>query len=244
MGFELATLIVGFGAAIALAIERLRLKRRERELRRAHAALATANEMLAEQASHDGLTGLHNRRHFFHVLQAEFERARRHRRPLSVLMLDIDNFKSVNDKHGHLQGDHVLAELGKVFSSGLRQSDVVARYGGDEFAFLLPETEESSAMRVAEKLREAVADASIFRNGTRSDVTISIGVAGLNDSLASEDALVNQVDSALYFAKDCGRNRVEGGTNSSAEAAALDEQRPRQLRPAEADDELLVGAAG
>lgn len=194
---------------LALLFERIGARRRQLELERTNRELLSVNSRLAELAAHDALTGLYNRRHFYEVLRTEFQRSRRHHRPLTVLMVDIDHFKRVNDQHGHLQGDRVLSQVGQLLSDELRQTDVVARYGGDEFALILPETDERSATIVAEKLRGTVEHRRFVNGGVCNELTISVGVAGLDQTLMSEDALMRLTDAALYRAKDAGRNRVE-----------------------------------
>ena len=207
------TLLISAGALLfclgALVIERVRTKKHQRELERANRELVSANSRLAELAAHDALTGLYNRRHFYEVLRTEFQRSRRHHRPLAVLMVDIDHFKEINDDYGHLEGDRVLTEMGGVLEGVLRQSDVVARYGGDEFAVILTETDERSAGMVAEKLRDRVSEWRFAGGDVRGGLTVSIGVAGLDQTLMSEDGLMRLTDGALYRAKAGGRNRVE-----------------------------------
>jgi diguanylate cyclase (GGDEF)-like protein len=164
--------------------------------------------LLEMQAHTDSLTGLANRRRFFEMAEAELVRTRRYDAPLSLLMLDIDHFKNVNDVHGHRAGDRVLRELARVCLEVLRAVDVVGRVGGEEFAILLPETDVVGAVDVAERLREAVARNAIVRDeGVPLRITVSIGVAPLAGQ-ANLDTLLNQADTALYDAKHRGRDRV------------------------------------
>lgn len=164
--------------------------------------------LLELQAHTDVLTGLANRRHFFEVAEAELERSRRYETPLSLLMLDIDRFKEVNDAHGHRAGDRVLQQLARTCLEVLRSVDVVGRVGGEEFAILLPETSLEGAVEVAERLREAVALAEVAREeGVPLRITVSIGVAMLAGTV-NLDTLLSQADAALYDAKRTGRNRV------------------------------------
>ncbi len=164
--------------------------------------------MLEKQAHTDPLTGLANRRHFFEVAEAELARSRRYEAPLSLLMLDIDHFKEVNDAHGHRAGDRVLQQLARSCLEVLRTVDVVGRVGGEEFAILLPETDVDGAVEVAERLRAAIAAVGIPREeGVPLRVTVSIGVSTLAGN-ANLDTLMSQADDALYDAKHRGRNRV------------------------------------
>ncbi|MDO9051275.1 MAG: CHASE domain-containing protein [Methylotenera sp.] len=164
---------------------------------------------LTHQAHLDYLTGLANRRHFMEQAEVELSRAIRYNTPLSILMLDIDLFKNVNDTYGHQMGDTVLQVLSKTCQDILRQVDVVGRIGGEEFAVILPETEAKEALEVAERLREAVASMEVaIPSGLPIHFTISIGVTTLHDKNVSIDMLLNQADKALYEAKETGRNKV------------------------------------
>lgn len=164
---------------------------------------------LTRQAHLDYLTGLSNRRHFMLQGEVELSRAIRYGTPLSVLMLDIDFFKKVNDSYGHQVGDAVLQALSKVCQDTLRQVDVAGRIGGEEFAVILPETEAEEALEVAERLREAVAKAEVTMSvGLPIHFTVSIGVTTLHDQNVNIDMLLNQADKALYEAKETGRNKV------------------------------------
>jgi len=152
---------------------------------------------------HDELTGLANRRAFDAFLMEGFSRARRYQRPLSLLTIDVDEFKSYNDTFGHPAGDEVLAAVATVFVGIARETDLVARIGGEEFAIVLPGTPELGARAMAERIRQKVAEICLLRR-----VTVSIGVATLTSSTATAAALLEQSDSALYAAKRGGRNRV------------------------------------
>jgi diguanylate cyclase (GGDEF)-like protein len=156
----------------------------------------------------DHLTGLHNRRFFDDSLQREFSRARRYRRALSLLMLDLDWFKRVNDEHGHPAGDFVLHGVASVLKDSLRRDETVARYGGEEFALILPETELRAAASVAEAVRASVAAESFVHHGATIAVTVSVGVATLSRKARSASELLWQADQKLYEAKRGGRNRV------------------------------------
>lgn len=161
----------------------------------------------------DELVGIYNRRYLERFLREEFLRARHYSLPLSVLLLDLDHFKEVNDQLGHPIGDEVLRSLGRMVIKTVRQSDIVARYGGDEFMIIAPGTSLSMAEVLAERLRSSVENQSIpVSNLNLTDqnvnVTISIGVVGLNVWLDSTEKLVQAADHALYTAKQSGRNKV------------------------------------
>lgn len=176
---------------------------------------ATNLERLKRQGLTDALTAVNNRRFFDQRLAEEVTAARRDRVPLACLMLDVDHFKAVNDNHGHQIGDQVLMEVAALIRAQLRGSDVLSRYGGEEFAALLPDTRETSALEVAERIRESIA-ARTFANqdGIAFNVTISIGVAiyhPANDQLSKVESgaqLVGKADENLYECKATGRNRV------------------------------------
>jgi len=154
----------------------------------------------------DGLTGIFNRRYFELRIVEEFERARRHGAGFSVVMADIDDFKKLNDDFGHLLGDEVLRQVSSLFHQQLRKIDVVCRYGGEEFAILLSQTNEQQAMAVAEKLRRMMADWNF--PGVPRAVTISAGVAVFPEHGKTRNDIMQSADSALYAAKQGGRNRV------------------------------------
>lgn len=162
------------------------------------------NRALAELATTDSLTGLRNRRAFDHSLALELAIVERHHSPLSLLMLDVDHFKRINDRLGHDAGDQVLQMIGQVLSAGARVIDIVARVGGEEFAVLLPNTGAQGALEVAERMRLAVVQAP---PGAHGGVTISIGVVTLQDG-ETASSLYARADAALYAAKEAGRNRV------------------------------------
>jgi diguanylate cyclase (GGDEF)-like protein len=160
-------------------------------------------------ATTDGLTSLLNRRHFESLARVEWARFQRYGRPLSLLVLDIDKFKSVNDRFGHDTGDLVIKAVAHICKSTKRQPDVLARIGGEEFVLLLPETDEDAAGIAAERLRKAVEEHPLsLPDGATLQVTISIGLAGAALSMASFEVLLKRADEALYEAKNSGRNRV------------------------------------
>lgn len=166
-------------------------------------------EKLERQATRDYLTGLYNRRHFMERGESELAHAKRYGHPLSLLMLDIDRFKNINDAHGHKIGDIVLQQLAVILRNSFREVDIIGRIGGEEFAVLLPETELARATEVAERLRKNVAEADLTQaTGLPLRFTISIGVAALNGKDVSLDRLLEFSDMALYDAKQGGRNKV------------------------------------
>ena len=177
-----------------------------------HAALALAQADLFEQlelmATTDGLTGLANHRSFQTRLEEAFQRARRYGRHLSLLILDIDHFKVVNDLHGHLTGDQVLRVMGEMLTQLSRQTDVVARCGGEEFAIIMEETDSRGAQLAAERVRETIAGREFGTPEGAIWCTLSIGLASYPENAADKDDLVALADQALYAAKHAGRNRV------------------------------------
>jgi diguanylate cyclase (GGDEF)-like protein len=165
-------------------------------------------EQLEKLATTDSLTGLHNRRHFLSCAEAEWSRFLRYHRAVSVLMLDIDHFKSVNDRYGHAVGDEVICAVAEACATGKRKPDIVGRFGGEEFAILLPETTSSSAMIVAERIRNRLAEQALTTQGVTVKVTASIGVAEASAGMSGFGVLMRNADQALYQAKANGRNRV------------------------------------
>ena len=163
---------------------------------------------LATLAAVDWLTGLYNRRHFEALAQAEFARSRRYMRPLSVIMMDIDHFKQINDRYGHAIGDRVLQALARVCLAAKRDADVAARVGGEEFALLLPETTDAAAKQFAERLRQLVRDCAPVIGGEKLPITVSIGIASATATTSGVQPLLNSADQALYEAKRTGRDRV------------------------------------
>ena len=176
---------------------------------RAHRIAVGQREQLALLATTDELTGIANRRHFLDVGRREIDRCTRYGRRMSLLYIDIDHFKRVNDTWGHPAGDIVLRELAREISGILRRQDTVARIGGEEFAVILPETEAKTALAVAESLRLAIEQAKTrVDDKTEIKYTLSIGVATLAGEDDSLDAMMQRADAALYQAKQNGRNRV------------------------------------
>jgi diguanylate cyclase (GGDEF)-like protein len=175
----------------------------EAELRRYQAQLEAANARLQELATTDPLTGLSNRRVFDDRLTAEFAQARRHGRALSVMLLDVDNFKQRNDLYGHDEGDATLRQFAGLLERSVRESDLVVRYGGEEFVLLLPETDETQALLLAGRILTAVRE----KTWQHAQMTVSGRVAGLQPTTINQYQLVSLADAALYTAKRAGKDR-------------------------------------
>jgi two-component system cell cycle response regulator len=178
---------------------------------RVHLKLKLTQDKLREASTTDYLTKRFNRRHFMELFLAEFERSKRHGHALSLAILDVDHFKRINDTYGHAQGDRVLVAIAELLRASVRREDVVARYGGEEFAILWPHIDEAGARVAADKIRGVVADAR-FEGMGDTRVTASLGFvsfSGAQPGTASVDVLLMLADTALYRAKESGRNRVE-----------------------------------
>lgn len=176
-------------------------------------------DRLCTVSMEDGLTGLFNRRYFDHRLRQELHRATRDRRPLSVMIIDADHFKQVNDKYGHVAGDQVLQILGQIMLDALRTTDdVTTRFGGEEFAIILPGTDARGAATAAERLRASVEDHSFETEQHQLRLTVSAGIATFDPGWAptAPRELIEQADAALYQAKASGRNRVVAHGQSPA----------------------------
>lgn len=173
------------------------------QVKKAELELSRLNQQLLVQTQTDPLTQVNNRRALEVSLTAEWERAFRYSQPLSLLMLDVDHFKSYNDTYGHLAGDAVLRQVAAIISHDARQPDFVARYGGEEFVIVLPETDSEGALFIAERLRYRI-EQSVW---TQRAITVSVGVASYG-SQADAESLLAQADQAMYRAKQAGRNCV------------------------------------
>ncbi len=181
----------------------------ERRLAHALNAAAIALTQAQAQATGDRLTGVANRETLMSLLVTEVERANRHRRPLSVAFIDIDRFKAINDTHGHNSGDAVLRQLADIVGNNVRTTDIVGRYGGEEFMLIMPETGPEDAAEVAEKLRGLVMQTPLrIAAGETLRATISVGIAGDTGGQLRLDRLVDDADSAMYAAKSLGRNQT------------------------------------
>ncbi|HLA99507.1 MAG TPA: sensor domain-containing diguanylate cyclase [Anaerolineales bacterium] len=159
----------------------------------------------------DTLTGLYNRRGFIELGQREVERARRYKRPIVAIVMDLDNFKEINDNYGHANGDMVLQIVANRCLQNLRRVDLVGRLGGDEFTILLPETDDSTGSQVAERLRNSIANTPVDIDGAPVAISVSVGVSRSTTSIPDLDILLGRADSAMYLAKKAGRNRLEVG---------------------------------
>ena len=186
-----ARLIALLSAWAAMALENLRL-----------------SENLEKLAVTDDLTQVYNYRYLKTALRREIKRAMRFRQQLSLIMVDVDDLKAYNDRHGHLRGSFVLKEIAGLLASQVRSWDVVAKYGGDEFTVILPQTDRDGALAAAERLRAAV-ELHAFPLAERGEITVSLGVASLPADAETPSGLIEAADRALYAAKQHGRNRVE-----------------------------------
>ena len=177
--------------------------------------IVRSTEDLVRLATVDPLTGIANRRKFNQSASTEFDRAKRHGRPLSFLAIDVDRFKSINDTYGHDAGDQVLTALTAVLSRAIRASDLLGRLGGEEFGLLLPDTDLAAAIQVAERLRQDLAAEQISHREITMAVTISIGVAQVTRPMTDHSQTMSAADAALYLAKKRGRNRVAVAESSA-----------------------------
>jgi diguanylate cyclase (GGDEF)-like protein len=203
-----AAYLLSIVAVIAISVAKFEsLRRSEIDARRE----------LHELATIDSLTGVYSRRHLLALGRREIERARRHRRPLCAIMIDVDRFKDVNDVHGHLVGDAVLKEAARRMVAELRSVDVLGRYGGEEFVAFLPELDEATATTVvAERLRARFAGEAFVARKRELVISVSIGVAELGPDTSDVDALLRVADAALYAAKQRGRNAVVAASTVEA----------------------------
>jgi diguanylate cyclase (GGDEF)-like protein len=184
------------------------LKHSREDVAASNATLALQNEKLERLSITDGLTMLYNRRHIMEILTQEARRSRRQGYPLSVLMIDVDNFKQFNDTHGHLAGDEALKQVASMLLESTRDVDFVARYGGEEFLVMLRDTPIDGAVHVAERIRSCMEEKPISVSGTQAGVTVSIGAAALPKKSDDPESVIANADAALYQAKRSGRNRV------------------------------------
>lgn len=172
--------------------------------------LQAANGQLQTLSSTDRLTGLYNRGHWEEALKIEYARYCRYDTPMTLIMFDIDHFKRVNDTYGHQAGDKVIKRVAETVREHVRDVDIAGRYGGEEFAVLLPGTRQAGGMIFAERLRKAVEEQEVIHDGQRIRCTISLGVADLSQPTPDYKHLIEWADQALYVSKETGRNRVSG----------------------------------
>ena len=172
--------------------------------------LKEANEKLRSMAFEDGLTGLFNRRYFEDHLEREISRVNRYSHLLSLIMIDIDHFKKINDIHGHQQGDTVLRAVADVFNDSIRRPDIAARYGGEEFSIILPETDLKGALVLAERIRQFIENLEIKIDSQILKVTISLGITSYHPAKEkkTKEELIEAADKALYNSKNTGRNKL------------------------------------
>jgi len=201
--FAVLVIILISMSLLMTSLAKLRMRSHQRK-----AELGEALARIQELAIRDELTGLHNRRYMLEMLNSERSRAERSGQPWSICMVDLDHFKLVNDHHGHNVGDEVLASVAQVIREGLRDSDQVARWGGEEFLILFPSTDATEAKIVLERIRQALRNTGVSRSVPELKVTFSAGVAACQsgDSLPVS---IDRADRALYVAKASGRNRTE-----------------------------------
>jgi diguanylate cyclase (GGDEF)-like protein len=172
---------------------------------------AEYHEEIYRLAIVDGLTDVPNKRYLFEFLNRELSRSMRHRRPLALIVFDLDRFKTINDEYGHLCGDHVLREMAARLREVIRAEELLARYGGEEFVAVLPESTREQALPVAERLRALVEAEPFYFDNEAIRVTISLGVAAVEGGeVIDPSELINKADQKLYEAKNGGRNRVAG----------------------------------
>ncbi len=198
----LLTVLLFTGVVVAMLIRQFRLAEGSRR------ALLEAEARLRDLATHDSLTGCLNRRAILVEASEELHRFRRNARPFSLLMIDIDNFKQLNDRFGHLVGDSILVGMASLCRDLLRPTDQIGRYGGEEFLILLPETDAPTASQVANRLRSSVAELPFETGKEQAHITLSIGVAAATPNMQSLKPLIQKADAALYIAKEEGRDRV------------------------------------
>jgi len=197
-----------FAVLIAYSIYRVNVESVKQERDRLEREVEARTEEIKRLSNTDPLTGLYSRRYLEEQMGVEFKRAIRYNHSLSMLLVDLDHFKKINDTLGHLAGDKVLSEVGRRLGKAIRETDFIGRYGGEEFVVILPETKASDAIQIAEKMRHLVAERPVFFEGRPIKVTASIGVAELNSGMTNYEEVFEGADKALYLSKEGGRNRT------------------------------------
>lgn len=208
-------------------VEFLARVRAHQKLAQTISALEESRRFLREQANTDSLTRLPNRRNFFQAATYSLAQMQRRTLDFSVIMLDIDYFKKINDTYGHQAGDYILVEMAKVLSDGMREDDLLARIGGEEFVVASPYTNRLAAIVLAERLRKAVESTEFTYQGNRIPVTISLGLAAMSKNEESVDALLAVADARLYLAKQKGRNRICASDKTNREVSDTDSVCPK-----------------
>jgi two-component system cell cycle response regulator len=209
----LVSQVIQLGAYEYLPKDKINLKSLSRvinnTLERAHLRndVKKAQAKMAEMSTVDDLTNLHNRRYFIEALEGEFERANRYESEMALIMMDLDNFKEINDTYGHPVGDMVLSEIGRILKEHVRRNDIACRYGGEEFAVILSSVSRDNIYAAYERFREMVSKQPFEYETKKLHITISIGIAFSNDAELINDLLAH-ADQALYQAKEAGRNKT------------------------------------
>jgi len=189
-----------------------------------------AYENIILQSTHDNLTGLYNRQYFTNVVAQHFSLAKRNQTDLSILFIDVDDFKDVNDMYGHVIGDQALREISRVISEEIRQSDIAARYGGEEFIVLLPFTNSLEALVLAERMRANIEKCKLDVNDKAFTITISGGIASYPVNAQNVDDLISFADSALYHAKGAGKNNIALFKEDNRRFVRIDLRRTIQVK--------------
>ncbi len=212
LGQALLPVVIACAAVLtwALIVERRRGASQEQRLANANVELLRKEVSLEKQAVTDPVTGLYNRRFLYERLGRELRRSQRYGRPLSLILLELDTFKEISDAHGHQRADLFLSQFARVLNESLREPDLPCRFGGEEFAVVLPETDAEQALVVAEKLRSRVKESGIASDLTGEATTVSQGIVSFPPAdIDNENDMMKKAERALYGAKDGGRDRIE-----------------------------------
>ena len=210
------------------------------ELVKTNEELKTINKKLKRQCFRDGQTGLYNYRHFRQQLQVEFKRAGRYKESLTCIMLDVDNFKSINDTYGHRFGDFVLKKLECILRRPMRETDIVARYGGDEFSILVPNTGYQGAYTIAQKVQARIRNYTFQNYGISLKISVSLGLASTpDDQVQSPGQLVDFADKALYQVKRRGGGGILGFRKLDKAQKRLTVKKNRSTNPPELSSDYI-----